>query len=160
MDDVPLPNQVISNFLRAWKGPYTRSPIETLVRFVPAALYTGLIFRLSSTEPDRFPAIAIDDRIAHFVEYAVLAVLVMFFLAAVTGLENRTMTKVIVSVAIAALIGMLDEWNQSFVPGRDSSWKDVAFDVLGASFSSLLIAVLLRKLSAGSESSRRGVSAS
>ncbi len=151
---------MISTFLRAWKGPYTRSPIETLLRFVPTALYTGLIFRLSSTEPDQFPGIVIDDRIAHFVEYAVLGALVMFLLAVLTGLENRPMTKAIVSVAIAASIGMLDEWNQSFVPGRDSSWKDVAFDVLGASFSSLLIAVLLRNRSAGSESSRMGSTSS
>ncbi len=32
----------------------------------------------------------------------------------------------------AGLYGVSDEWHQSFVPGREATLRDVAFDVLGA----------------------------
>ncbi|HUF18209.1 MAG TPA: VanZ family protein [Thermoanaerobaculia bacterium] len=133
------------DLLRAWRGRYTRSWFETLLRIVPAALYIWVIFALSSTEPQDLPGIVIDDRIAHFVEYAILGVVMMLALAAARGLEDRPVARAFTSILIATSIGMLDEWNQSFVPGRDSSWKDVAFDLLGASFSTMVIAIVLRR---------------
>ena len=41
-------------------------------------------------------------------------------------------TRAIVAFAIASVYGLLDEWHQSFVPGRFASLTDVALDVAGA----------------------------
>lgn len=136
------------HLLRAWQGRYTQSPAETILRLIPVGIYTWAIFALSSRKASEFPEIVIDDRIAHFVEYAVLGGLLMFALAGARSLENRPMTRAAVSTLIAVSLGMLDEWNQSFVPGRDSSWNDVAFDLFGASFASMSVAILLRNAAA------------
>jgi VanZ family protein len=44
--------------------------------------------------------------------------------------------------AIASAYGVLDEWHQSFVPGRYASLVDVLLDVLGAALGSWLAARL------------------
>jgi VanZ family protein len=69
----------------------------------------------------------------------------MLALVAMRRLDNRPMARASAAILIAVFIGMVDEWNQSFVPGRDSSWKDIVFDLLGASFSAMIIGILLRK---------------
>lgn len=145
MADVPVSNQVKFDLLRAWQGRYTRSWTETLLRILPAALYTWAIFAVSSTPSRDFPGIVIDDRIAHFVEYALLGAFLMLALVGMQTLEIRPLARALAAILIAVCVGMLDEWNQSFIPGRDSSWKDVAFDLLGASFMALMIATLSRK---------------
>lgn len=46
--------------------------------------------------------------------------------------------------AVAALYGLIDEWHQSFVPGRSASLTDVALDAVGAALG--IWAFHLRKL--------------
>jgi len=43
------------------------------------------------------------------------------------------------SILIAFLYGLTDEFHQSFTPGREPRIRDVAFDTIGASLSMLLI---------------------
>jgi VanZ family protein len=48
----------------------------------------------------------------------------------------------IVAFFAAALFGMFDEWHQSFVPGRTSSWTDVVTDSVGAGVTILVLRYL------------------
>lgn len=66
----------------------------------------------------------------HIGEYAVLGALTARALSRTKiGLGAAGL---VCSVAACALFGMLDEWHQSFVPGRDASGFDVLADVTGA----------------------------
>ena len=46
--------------------------------------------------------------------------------------------------AACALFGMLDEWHQSFVPGRHASAADVLADITGAALALIAGALLIR----------------
>ena len=48
----------------------------------------------------------------------------------------------IVAVGAAVLFGIADEWHQSFVPGRTSSWTDVVTDGFGAAITILVLRYL------------------
>ena len=97
--------------------------------FLPAALYYGLIYVLSDRPirgiPRLFP---LQDKIFHFILYAVFGLLL------IQGLNRVRVEK---AVRFAALIALgiaaagLDEFHQSFVPGRTADWADAAADILG-----------------------------
>jgi VanZ family protein len=45
---------------------------------------------------------------------------------------RHTVAIAVSAFAVAALYGLIDEWHQSFVPGRYASLTDVALDAVGA----------------------------
>jgi VanZ family protein len=122
---------------RLLRGPVTTARREPILRCVPALLYLVAIHVVSSVPGSDMPSI-VDDRIAHFLEYFGLAVLLHF---AVSGFDRlgRPWTVTATVVLFAAVYGAADEFHQSFVPGRDASLKDLAFDVAGASAAALLL---------------------
>ena len=91
-----------------------------------------LIFALSSRST--FPTTGglpanVAAIIGHLVAYAVLAALIRL---AIRGFEPDFRADLI-SIALATLYGLSDEFHQSFVPGRDASAFDVLVDIAGAS---------------------------
>ncbi|MBP2681514.1 MAG: hypothetical protein H6Q78_1377 [Candidatus Krumholzibacteriota bacterium] len=99
---------------------------------LPVAFYVLLIFGLSSIPSLRAPTsdLVSTDKIAHFVEYFILGVLLF------RGVGwNVTRSRPAVfgfMLAVAVGIGAMDEIYQSFVPGRDMSIFDWSADALGA----------------------------
>ena len=85
-----------------------------------ALLLLGLGRRTGGGLPADLPGL---DKVAHAVFYGVLGFLV-----------GRTQPRAPVAVALLAglVVGGLDEWSQSFVPGRHSDWADLLADVCGA----------------------------
>ncbi len=77
-------------------------------------------------------------KLAHFSEYAILAVLCMI---PVWGEGKRKDYAVILGICF--LYACSDEWHQIYIPGRDGNIKDVGIDTLGA------VAGLLAGLAAG-----------
>lgn len=81
---------------------------------------------------------------AHTVEYAVFAFLAMRLLAvawpAVPGYRLA-----LAAWLLAVLYGLSDELHQAFVPGRDASLLDVAFDALGAAIG-VAFAIAMRRI--------------
>jgi len=51
--------------------------------------------------------------------------------ALLNGLNRFARARAALAVACTAAYGALDEWHQSFVPGRHASWADVAADAAG-----------------------------
>ncbi len=97
-----------------------------LGRWLPAILWMGLIFFLSS-RPDlpHHPEPLIDlilKKSAHLIEYAILA----FLLARPLG-KGKEMPILLTG----GLYALSDEAHQSLVPGRNAAWSDVAVDLLG-----------------------------
>lgn len=126
-----------SDLPRLFRGPLGESRWESVVRSVPAVLYLGAIHLVSSVPGEQLPSI-VDDRVAHFLQYFGLGLLVYL---AMSGFDRKgTPWRVVAGViSFCAVWGGLDEWHQSFVPGRDSSLKDLAFDVAGATAAALFV---------------------
>jgi VanZ family protein len=93
---------------------------------LPVLLWMGLIFFLSSrSHLPRYPHHLIDlllKKVAHLLEYAVLAVLLH------RGVGNEGGCR---ALLIGGLYAASDEFHQSFVPGRNAELLDLAFDILG-----------------------------
>lgn len=120
----------MTDLLRPFRGPLTPSPVEPIARFVPAAVYAAAIVFASSISGEQI-TFRVDDRIAHFVEYFMLGLLLSFGAAGVRGGTGRFAPVAI--LAFVAVFALADEYHQSFVPQRDASMKDWVFDMLGAS---------------------------
>jgi hypothetical protein len=65
----------------------------------------------------------------HVLAYAALALLWCWALGAWLRVP---VARAVAACAIASAYGVLDEWHQSFVPGRYASFTDVMIDVAGA----------------------------
>ncbi len=77
---------------------------------------------------------------AHICEYAVLSMLICFFL------QTYTASKPILyipSVAIGALYALFDEYHQTFVPGRSGQLSDMLIDTCGAVLGVFVAALTL-----------------
>lgn len=105
---------------------------RAVTRWVPLALWIVFIFVMSSI-PD-LPGDYRDlpphsDKVVHFVEYFVLAILLY------RGLRSDGTGRISVVLTALLLIGIgvagMDELYQSIVPGRDSSAADFATDIGG-----------------------------
>jgi VanZ family protein len=94
---------------------------KRLLLWLPALAYMGLVYFLSSLSnpptPLHFPHA---DKVAHLIEYAVLAALLFL-----PGSRPWTV------LCLTGFYAALDEVHQSFVAGRDASPWDWAADVAG-----------------------------
>lgn len=94
-------------------------------RWVWPLAIAALIFFASSRSHVRSPGLTrVDDKIAHFAVYGLLATLVCRVGGGWRG--------AIWSLLAVSAFGASDEWHQSFVPGRMCDVKDWVADTLGA----------------------------
>ncbi|MER3409407.1 MAG: hypothetical protein C4305_02700 [Thermoleophilia bacterium] len=104
----------------------------------PVVAWAGLIFFLSSI-PDLGTGLGGYDlalrKLAHAVEYAVLAALLL-----------RALGRKLPSFLLALAYAASDELHQAFVPGRQAALHDVAVDALGAALGLYLGRRLLRRV--------------
>jgi VanZ family protein len=122
--------------IRSLRGPLTTNRLEPFARAVPVVLYMGVIF-LGSAVPGGKITIRFDDRVAHFLEYAVLGALLVFFAASLS--RGATLGATAAILAFVAFHAVADEYHQSFVPQRDPSAKDWMFDMAGATTAVVLL---------------------
>lgn len=112
--------------------------------WLPLAGYVGAIVWLSSRPGSTFPRWEIPglDKIVHGIEYFGLSALT---LRALVRSSVRFRWAALVSVVAAVLFGVLDEWHQSFVPGRTGNDAgDLTADALGATLGTLALTLLWR----------------
>lgn len=126
-----------SDLPRLFRGPVVGSWRELLLRCIPAIVYLVLIHVVSSVPGEDLPAV-IDDRIAHFAQYFGLGVLLHLAASGFDG-KGRPWLVAAAVVSFASAWGAIDEYHQSFVPGRDASLKDLGFDIAGAAAAALLV---------------------
>ena len=69
---------------------------------------------------------------AHFTGYALLA------LSFLRGAQNDRPRNVILVLLACGLYAISDEYHQSYISGRNSSFIDVGIDLLGSTFGLLL----------------------
>ncbi|HCU25939.1 MAG TPA: hypothetical protein DF383_13055 [Deltaproteobacteria bacterium] len=104
-----------------------------LTNWGPVLGYASLIFVASSFRTQVRPGL---DKVVHAFEYAVMgffttrAVLLSWDLPKLWGLVS--------GASFALLLGILDEFHQYFVPGRNASVFDAMADAVGAVLGALL----------------------
>jgi VanZ family protein len=108
--------------------------------FLFVYLYIIFYFSSKSTLPIHY-TFANEDKFFHFSEYFVLGLIFFFNLEG----KHSKWFKIFIALFILSY-PILDEWHQSFVPGRDSSIYDAMTDYLGMSLGFLLIEKIWRKI--------------
>jgi VanZ family protein len=105
------------------------------IRLLPALAWAGVIFVLSSMpNPPGAPGVEWASLAAHVFVYAVLAVLLAWFVDSAfprRGWRARMLPYLAVWL-VAVLYGISDEIHQAFVPNRNPSAIDVIADGIGA----------------------------
>jgi VanZ family protein len=112
---------------------------------VAAVVYLAVVFFVSSrpylTPPG--PEFPMKDKLAHSLEYAVLAVLLFRALGPLAW-PDLAMTFLLV-VVVAASVGSADEIFQGMIPGRHKDITDWFSDSTGASIATAACIVLARR---------------
>ena len=103
-------------------------------------MYAGLIIAVSSIPHLKTPKIIIFqfDKIAHFLEYALLAFLTYRSGTHLTPRITRH-TAFLLSAMFVAIFASLDELYQRTVPGRHSGMGDLSMDLAGAALVLILL---------------------
>ncbi len=105
--------------------------------WMPVLIWAGVIFGFSSMSINKEADFSWLDFVvkksAHVVEYAVLYFLLF---RAWSSKWEKTDKKILIwSMVVAVLYALSDEWHQTFVPGREGTFRDVGFDSIGVLFS-------------------------
>lgn len=77
---------------------------------------------------------------AHFCEYAILAFAFAFHLAVLKLVGKRL---ILIPVVLSSIYAMMDEFHQTFIPGRAGMLKDVLLDTAGAATGSLVFSLII-----------------
>lgn len=120
---------------------------KTFFKFwIPIPLYLGMIFLMSSFSslPFSLPRIENFDKLMHFSEYAVLAVLFSRAVGSMSKPRSLWM-RILLCVGLVVVFGALDEIYQSTVPNRQSDIWDLVADSLGGLFGSGLFFWIFKK---------------
>ena len=115
--------------------------------WLPVIAYVTLI-TIVSHQPNLRPPIEYifwiqADKVAHVLEYSILGLLLARVFR-VSLAAPRALTLALVSIGCGLGVAVLDEYHQSFVPGRDSSVYDVMADGVGLTVAQLVYRVAAR----------------
>ena len=99
---------------------------------LPLIIYAALIFYLSSIPnlSNPLPSFNWSDKVVHFVEFAVLGVLI-WQSARRLNMKVRRRWLVMLAIAVGIFYAASDEFHQSFVAGRNADLLDWIADSLG-----------------------------
>lgn len=118
--------------------------VHLIKYWFPVLLYAGLIFVSSSI---RFPEAPVQvphfDKIIHFFEYAILALLIY---RACVNSPRASLYKNRISISVLGAVpyALLDELHQYFVPMREMSLFDFLADALGACCAIILVSLVAK----------------
>lgn len=98
--------------------------------WLPVMLWLALIFTLSSIPLNGHVVRMFrhQDKLIHVIEYGILGVL----LVRAVFFPGARVWRFWGCIAAAVLVGAVDEFHQSFIPGRMMDWKDLLADATGA----------------------------
>ena len=128
------------------------------LRFVTTAVTIGwmlFIYFLSSKSPDELRSLdtfswmgATRDTAGHLVLFGVLGSLLLAAAWSWVKRPGSLLRLVALTITIGTLYGALDEFHQSFVPGRSPTISDVLVDGVGAALGAISIRYVVTALTA------------
>lgn len=112
-----------------------------VVAWLPVALWSAVIFGLSSIPGTRLPPVDLPqvDKLAHLLVYAVLGALVLRAVGRRGQRRGLRPRDFLVAIALTTLYGVSDEAHQHWTPNRTPDWHDVVADALGGAVGSLAL---------------------
>jgi hypothetical protein len=116
--------------------------------WLPALLWSALIFGLSSIPGHLLPAVAgwrNADKFVHTTMYGVLGALCWFGARGTLPPGRGWAAQVAVAVLLATLYGITDEAHQSLVPGRTPDVYDVIADAGGGLLGALICVAIVSR---------------
>ena len=117
---------------------FLQRPISRYLRVTALLLTLGITFSLFVLGPQPIAVNLVPspwDKLVHGGIFALLAL----GIGLASGLHGRRQLAVAVSGALLA--GMLDEWHQMYLPGRNAGWDDLAADVIGGIMGAELLRI-------------------
>ena len=112
-----------------------------------AVVWMATIYYLSShAMPEIELGFSAQDKLVHVLGYGLLGTLLLGAMPWRGG--GYTARQILLAAGLATLYGLLDEWHQAFVPGRNSDALDVLADAVGALLGSTTLWALTRRLAA------------
>ena len=116
-----------------------------LIYHLPVILYAGIIIFVSSITTLRTPEVRFlaFDKLAHFCEYAIFALLTIRSVSNLTQ-KLKLEGSLLISAAFVILFAVFDEYFVQILSKRDSSLNDLAADIVG-SILILILYYMLRK---------------
>jgi VanZ family protein len=123
-------------------GPSTWTVLSrSLYRTLPALFLMGAIYRASSFTFPADTTMALPDFVFHSAEFFALGLLTSRMVA--PDMERkRPLRPLLLAFSIILGYGLLDEFHQGFVPGREPSWLDLLCDASGGLLGILAYPVL------------------
>jgi VanZ family protein len=115
--------------------------------FLPAALYYGLIFFVSSRPLKLDVSLPNFDKLAHGAAFGLLGFLLAFGFFKLVRLPLKTKLGGVILTGVS--LGILDEIHQIFVPGRTPDPLDATADAVGVVLGLLLFRQIFRKKTPG-----------
>ena len=120
--------------------------MKILKFWLPPILWGLVIFSFSSFKVGTATEIYWKDFIikktAHVIEYGILATLLY---RAMVNSDIEKKKAIWLSILIAFLYGLTDEFHQSFTPGREPHLRDVIIDTIGGALGVLTFCKVLEK---------------
>lgn len=102
-----------------------------LFRYIPGILLLAIIFRTSAIPGSGMTWLVPPfDKVLHGGVYAVLGACFCLWFANARW-ERRSLVMALCAAGLCLVAGVLDEFHQSFVPGRSVSAGDVCADLVG-----------------------------
>ena len=98
-------------------------------RWLPVAVWAGVILAGTSFPNMPAPAQAGSDKLVHVAMYAILGVLALRAAASGSGTTPRT---IVLTLSAIVAFAAADEWHQRFIPTRSADPADWVADVAGA----------------------------
>ncbi len=117
--------------------------MKNFIYFLPAVIFYGFIFVMSSQSFDVEVEFRLFDKLAHILEFAVLGLLLSlgFFKA----LKSSFLIKGFLVLLSGLFLGIMDEVHQSFVPDRELEILDMIADGVGIMIGLFVYMVLIRR---------------
>ena len=83
-------------------------------------------------------------KLAHITEFFILSIIVIILLKNKIIDYNKLL---LISISICLIFACLDEYHQTFIPGRTGQFSDVLIDMIGVLFGSLIMYYINNKKS-------------
>jgi VanZ family protein len=115
----------------------------SLSRWLPVAVWAGVILAATSVPNVPGPPTAGSDKVVHLAMYAILGALSL----RATAIDGPAPRTIALTLAAVAAFAAADEWHQQFIPSRSADGADWVADVAGATLGIAAFAGLkLRRL--------------
>lgn len=111
-------------------------------RWLPPLLWAGVILFGTSLPADAVPVQTSKiDKVLHFSIYTVFS----YLLTRQFSYSMSRWKAAALAVVCAVVFGALDEWHQSFIPGRSTEFADWRADSMGAVVGAIACVALTRR---------------